>query len=108
MNQVIKDAIGPFEAIAYGGYGASGGEQQIPIQAPECFSHFFGVAKHGRQRFAAVQFFVGPNHVTPPSYVLLGQTARSVTPRCHWVAYYGGKVAGYDGEIADITAGDVR
>lgn len=75
---------------------------------PKCFGHFFGVSRTGRHDLiGAVQFFVGPDHMMPPSFVLLTQTQRSVEPRCHWVAYYGAKVDNYDGEIQPLSVGSV-
>jgi hypothetical protein len=71
-------------------------------KAPIRFSHFLGVWKTGNTIVSAVQFFVGPNHVGPPSLILLGNTAKFIEPRCHWVGYYGEKVDNYDGEIEQM------
>jgi hypothetical protein len=74
---------------------------------PEGFSHFFAVNKAQHDRLlSAVQFFVGPDHLTPPSLIFLGQTSRLIPPRCHWVSYYGTsgeKINGYNGEIKEVT-----
>jgi hypothetical protein len=72
-------------------------------QVPECFSHFLGVGKNRGRLIAAVQFFVGPDHMTPPSSILLGLITRDIEPHCHWVSYYGENVNGYDGEITEVT-----
>ncbi len=70
---------------------------------PECYSHFFGSGKQHGHLVSAVQFFAGPDHMTPPSLILLAVTARDIEPHCHWVSYYGEKVNGYDGEITEVT-----
>jgi hypothetical protein len=71
-------------------------------RVPECFSHFFGVGKQNGEILSAVQFFAGPEHLTPPSLIRLGVTRRFVASRYHWVSYYGEKVNGYDGEIMEL------
>jgi hypothetical protein len=169
MKRIIKEAIGSFEATAYGGKGTTGGVQTAlmsagislaclrglakiaihyylwtsrvhtgaellfqPIrrfiqygegnwremviltgpqfigqlaagQVPECFSHFFMVHKQFGHIVSRVQFFAGPEHMTPPSIVLLGLTRRDVKRSCHWVSYYGEKIDGHDGEITEVT-----
>jgi hypothetical protein len=72
--------------------------------APEHFSHFFMASKEHGYVISRVQFFVGPDHVTPPALVLLGLTQRNFESRCHWVGYYGEKVDDYDGEIIEVKS----
>lgn len=69
---------------------------------PTQFSHFFGVTKVGNQLLGLVQFFVGPEHMTPPAPVHLAQTRRYFPNQGHWVAYYGERVKGFDGEIKEL------
>jgi len=71
-------------------------------QVPECWSHFFGCNKVNGELVAAVQFFVGPDHLTPPSAVRLGISSRPADQHCHWVSYYGEKIDGYNGEITEV------
>jgi hypothetical protein len=167
-RRVLTDALGHFDAIAYGGVGTSGGRQTTTLSAgisrayirglakiafhyylwtshihtgaelifqpirqlirhdegdwrsyvqltapqfigqlaegnvPEGTSHFFGVGKHAGHIVSAVQFFVGPGHMTPPSVILLAVTSGHIEPHCHWVSYYGDKLNGYDGEIVEV------
>jgi hypothetical protein len=70
---------------------------------PTDFSHFFATWKKGNILYALVQFFVGPDHLTPPAIVHLGLTKRPIQERVHWASYYGKKVDHCDGEIMDIT-----
>lgn len=72
-------------------------------KAPASFGHFLGYHKQHGHVVSLVQFFVGPNHVPPPSRVVLGLTNKDITRRLDWVSYYGEKVDGYDGEIKDLT-----
>ncbi len=69
---------------------------------PERWSHFFGCNKVNGELVVAVQFFVGPEHLTPPSGVRLAISSRAAGPHCHWVAYYGEKIEGYNGEITEV------
>ena len=71
-------------------------------QVPECWSHFFGCNKVNGELVVAVQFFVGPDHLMPPSAVRLGVSSRPAKRHCHWVAYYGDKIDGYNGEITEV------
>lgn len=71
-------------------------------QVPTCWSHFFGTNRVNSELVVAVQFFVGPDHLMPPSSVRLGVSSRPAEPHCHWVAYYGEKIDGYSGEISEV------
>jgi hypothetical protein len=77
-----------------------------PLQlgyAPELFSHYFGVGRAHGHITAGVQFYVGPEHVTPASHIRLAVTRNRVEPCCHRVVHYGDKINNFDGVIQDIT-----
>jgi hypothetical protein len=71
-------------------------------QVPECWSHFFGCNKVNGELVVALQFFIGPDHLMPPSAVRLGVSSRPAEQHCHWVSYYGDKIEGYNGEIREV------
>jgi hypothetical protein len=71
-------------------------------QVPERFSHFIGAWRSGSLLVGAVQLFVGPEHMTPPSLVRLAQLSRPIDTRIHWVSYFGEQIDGFDGEIAEV------
>ena len=72
-------------------------------RAPKFFTHFLGVGKVAGQITAAVQFFVGPEHITPAAHVKLAVTGGFVERSCHCVIHYGDKIDNFDGELQDVT-----
>jgi len=79
-------------------------EQLANGKCPVSMGHFFGVKHVSEHLVAVVQLFVGPNHVPPPSRVLLGLTKKEVAQHLHHISYYDEKdKEGYVGEIETLV-----
>jgi hypothetical protein len=72
-------------------------------ESPDTFCHFLAFYKFDSYLTAVLQLFVGPEHVTYPSLVLLGVSTKPVTHRVHQFTYFDGKRDNFDAELTETS-----
>jgi hypothetical protein len=71
-------------------------------ESPDAFCPFLALYKFDSFLTVVLQLFVGPEHVTYPSLVLLGISQKRVAHRVHQFTYFDGKMDNFDGELTEL------